>query len=476
AGVVGRLPPRFGLLVHLGDDAGPARQRPVRRAGPAAGPAPRHCPQAGHAAVPADRRGQGRRDRRGGPARGGVPGDLDEQARGPRQSRGARGRRDGQRGGIRGGTGELRAARHRDRRRPREGSRRPRGHRQPGRDRPAAAAPGLRVPGFGVRGGAAAGAGAAQAHQGARRAEGEAVSARKSKQGRREARAGMSFFPNPWRDLSKRDKKRAMKVMAEPVEVRPQRPPMRGWLGRGRGQSVYVQAPDEWRGTTVQVCGLWPFAIGTGTPMVGVPLGRHIHTGATLCCDPISWFQRAKLISNPSAFVLGKPGLGKSTLVRRMATGLAGYGVMPLVLGDLKPDYVDLIEAMGGQVITLGRGRGYLNVLDPGEATEAAARLRAAGYDRQAAPVLADAHGRRHTMVSALLTILRSAPPTDREETIIDRALKVLDERHEGVPVLGDLLRVIQEGPEEVRAVALDRGSDERYKQITEGLEASLIG
>src|SRR5690606_761849 len=131
---------------------------------------------------------------------------------------------------------------------------------------------------------------------------------------------------------------------------------------------------------------------------------------------------------------------------------------------------------MGGQVITLGRGRGYLNVLDPGEATEAAARLRAAGYDRQAAQVLADAHGRRHTMVSALLTILRSAPPTDREETIIDRALKVLDERHEGVPVLGDLLRVIQEGPEEVRAVALDRGSDERYKQITEGLEASLIG
>lgn len=302
------------------------------------------------------------------------------------------------------------------------------------------------------------------------------MSAKKSKQWRREARAGMSFFPNPWRDLSKRDKKRAMKVMAEPVEVRPQRPPMRGWLGRGRGQSVYVQAPDEWRGTTVQVCGLWPFAIGTGTPMVGVPLGRHIHTGATLCCDPISWFQRAKLISNPSAFVLGKPGLGKSTLVRRMATGLAGYGVMPLVLGDLKPDYVDLIEAMGGQVITLGRGRGYLNVLDPGEATEAAARLRAAGYDRQAAQVLADAHGRRHTMVSALLTILRSAPPTDREETIIDRALKVLDERHEGVPVLGDLLRVIQEGPEEVRAVALDRGSDERYKQITEGLEASLIG
>lgn len=258
--------------------------------------------------------------------------------------------------------------------------------------------------------------------------------------------------------------------------VRIPRPTSRGWSGRGAGASFYVQAPAEWRGTSVQVCGLWPFAIGTGTPMVGVPLGRHIHTGATVCCDPISWFQRAKLISNPSTFVLGKPGLGKSTLVRRMAVGLAGYGTIPLVLGDLRPDYVDLIQALGGQVITLGHGRGYLNVLDPGEATEAAARLRAAGHEKEAAAVIADAHGRRHTMVSALLTILRSTPPTDREETIIDRALKVLDERHDGIPVLGDLLRVIQEGPDEVRAVALDRGDDTRYRTITENLEASLIG
>lgn len=265
----------------------------------------------------------------------------------------------------------------------------------------------------------------------------------------------------------KPEKKRKPRIM---------RPPMRGWLGKGRGQSTYVQEAPEYRGTTVQVCGLWPFSVGTGTPMVGVPLGRHIITGATLCCDPISWFQRAKLIRNPSVFVLGLPGLGKSTLVRRMATGLAGYGVMPLVLGDLKPDYVDLIEAMDGQVITLGPGRGHLNVLDPGEATEAARRLREAGHHKAAGEVLADAHARRTNMVSALLTILRSTPPTDREESIIDRALKVLDERDAGIPVLGDLLAVIQEAHPEVRAVALDRGNDKRYKKITEDLEASLIG
>jgi hypothetical protein len=171
------------------------------------------------------------------------------------------------------------------------------------------------------------------------------------------------------------------------------RPMPRGWPGMGGGYSTYLQAPDEWRGTTVQVCGMWPFAAGTGSPMVGVPIGRNILSGATMCCDPISWFMRAKLISNPSVFVLGKPGLGKSTIIRRMALGLAGYGVMPLVLGDLKPDYKDLIEALGGQVIELGRGRGHLNVLDPGESRKADRQRAAGDPGRRARPSLDDGVG-----------------------------------------------------------------------------------
>jgi hypothetical protein len=115
----------------------------------------------------------------------------------------------------------------------------------------------------------------------------------------------------------------------------------------------------------------------------------------------------AKLISNPSCFVLGLPAYGKSTLIRRMTLGLAGYGVVPLILGDLKPDYVDLIQALGGQVTRLGRARGYLNVLDPGEATSAAARLT--GSARQ--ELIADARGRRHTMVWPRGAALRTAVP-----------------------------------------------------------------
>jgi hypothetical protein len=249
-------------------------------------------------------------------------------------------------------------------------------------------------------------------------------------------------------------------------------PGPRGWRGRGGGESLLVQAADEWRGTTVQVCGLWPFGTGTGTPMVGVPLGTSLISGATLCADPISWFQDAHLISNPSVFVLGKPGLGKSSLLRRMALGLSGFGTLPLILGDLKPDYVDLVEALGGQVIRLGRGRGYLNVLDPGEARAAADRLVGRARDE----VMADALARRHTMIATLITLARSAVPTDREESILDAALRALDRAHEGVPVLSDLVAVIEQAPEELRLVAMDRGDSDRYQDITEGLLVTLRG
>lgn len=109
--------------------------------------------------------------------------------------------------------------------------------------------------------------------------------------------------------------------------------------------------------------------------MTGVPLGQHLFTGATVCGDPLNWFTRARYISNPSLFMLGMPGLGKSTLVNRMLIGLAATGVVPLVLGDLKPDYADTVRALGGQVISIGRGRGGINVLDPGAMGAAAAKI-----------------------------------------------------------------------------------------------------
>lgn len=281
------------------------------------------------------------------------------------------------------------------------------------------------------------------------------------------------------------------------------RPGLRGWRGRGQGEAVYVTAADEWRGTSVQVCGLWPFVGGSGTPILGVPIGVHTDTGAPFGADPISWFMHG-MINNPSIFVLGLPHYGKSTLVRHIVLGLAGRSINPLILGDLKPDYVDLIEALGGQVISLGPGRGHLNVLDPGEATGAAVRLLASAEEHRAnanrtlndpngdqsaaAPLfaaaakaeklaeqlMADSHNRRLNMITALITIVRNAKPSAHEESLIDRALHILDERLDRVPLIGDLIEVIKDAPDELRAIALDRGDMSRYLDATDQLRQSL--
>ena len=136
-----------------------------------------------------------------------------------------------------------------------------------------------------------------------------------------------------------------------------------------------------------------------------------------------------------------------------------GSACCPLVLGDLKPDYVDLIEALDGQVIRLGRGRGYLNVLDMTLARRAAERLGDGEHAKLKRELLADAVGRRHTMVSALISIQRGQPPDDREDSTLAAALRVLDERFAGTPVLSDLLEVIESAPDPVRLAAFDRGS-----------------
>nr|WP_237519368.1 ATP/GTP-binding protein [Streptomyces sp. HUCO-GS316] len=229
-----------------------------------------------------------------------------------------------------------------------------------------------------------------------------------------------------------------------------------------------------WRATTVQACGMWPFAAGSGSPMTGVPLGQHLFTGATVCGDPLNWFTRARYISNPSLFMLGMPGLGKSTLVNRMLIGLSATGVVPLVLGDLKPDYADTVRALGGQVISIGRGRGGINVLDPGAMGAAAARIGG-----EAGEVLkAETHGRVLNMVAALVTIVRGRPMDDHEQSVLSAVLHHIRERtpQGRAALLPDLLRVLTEGPDRVRAVTLDRGDDTRYRDAVDPLHRSLLG
>lgn len=248
------------------------------------------------------------------------------------------------------------------------------------------------------------------------------------------------------------------------------RPGARGWNRPGGGQVTYIEPAPEFRGTSVQVCALWPFAAGSGTPVVGVPLGRHLITSSTVCADPITWFLN-NLILNPSAFVLGRPGLGKSTLVRRMITVLSAWGITPMILSDLKPDYVDLVDALGGVVIRVGRGLGNVNPLDPGTLAQILGRLP----EDMRRKVMADVRGVQINTLTGLLELVRGRQLEDHEVTLLSTALRLLDERGTTVPLICDVQALVEAAPPQLRQVAQDRGDLSRYQDRTEKLVSALI-
>jgi len=227
-------------------------------------------------------------------------------------------------------------------------------------------------------------------------------------------------------------------------------PPPWGWKIPGAGRAAHVAAAPEYQGTTTQVCGLFPFTAGSGTPAIGTPVGRHQLFGEVVCLDPLAWL-RAGLVTNPGEFVLGQPGVGKSTLVKRQLTGAVAAGTRVLVLGDTKPDYSMLVEHLGGQVIRVGRGMDRINPLDSGPL--GAALRQMSGPDAQA--LLWEVRSRRLSLLMALCTLIRGAPITNAEEVILGRAIDLLDDRLTSAqPAVTDVLAVIEQGPDTLRAAA----------------------
>lgn len=140
----------------------------------------------------------------------------------------------------------------------------------------------------------------------------------------------------------------------------------RGFHGPGGGRMSTLMPPVEYRGTNVQIAGLFPWIVGASAPMLGTPLGPHLATGAPVCFDPLS-AKEAKAISAPACMIIALNGFGKSTLLRRIALGDIAAGVRVLWPGDVKPDGRKLTEAVDGQVTEVGYGGiGRINLLDPG--------------------------------------------------------------------------------------------------------------
>ncbi|OZM75362.1 hypothetical protein CFP66_46860, partial [Pseudonocardia sp. MH-G8] len=180
-----------------------------------------------------------------------------------------------------------------------------------------------------------------------------------------------------------------------------------GWALRGGGRAAHVEAGTAFAGTTSQLCGLFPFAVSAGADVRGVPLGRHLHTAEPIGLDPAHWL-RTGLVSNTGVWVQGQPGIGKSSITKRMLTGLVGFGMRAVVPGDVKGEYTPLVAALGGTVFRIGRGLHSLNPLDAGPLRAELDGAIGTERTRLAETIRA----RRLSLVEALITIVRRADVT----------------------------------------------------------------
>lgn len=267
-----------------------------------------------------------------------------------------------------------------------------------------------------------------------------------------------------------------------------QRPGRSGYRGRGRGTARVVSGPQEWQTTTNLGCGFNPTVVGAPAPVIGTPIGRHLATAADVCCDTFAWF-REGIIATPSAFVLGLPGLGKSTLIRKILIGHIAQGHVSIVAGDVKGEYAAYTRAMGGQVIKLGHGYGSLNPLDVGALGHILPilennreKLEREGHSELIHRVKEQVHGRQLSLVTALVGLARAGNGTltgveDFETMLIAVALRELYQRPDTdwahPPVLRDLIRQIEEGSETLKEKAR-ADTEEEWKQRVDPLLMSL--
>ncbi|MFC5952148.1 hypothetical protein ACFQH9_28170 [Pseudonocardia lutea] len=152
----------------------------------------------------------------------------------------------------------------------------------------------------------------------------------------------------------------------------------------------------------------------------------------------------------------GQPGIGKSSLTKRLLVGLVGFGMTAVVPGDVKGEYSELIAALGGAVWEVGRGAHSLNPLDAGPLAAALDTVKGAERERLAETIRA----RRLSLLEALTTIVRRAEITVTERRLLGAALDlVVGVRETSQPLIPDVLHVLSTAADDL--VAITAASDE---------------
>lgn len=99
----------------------------------------------------------------------------------------------------------------------------------------------------------------------------------------------------------------------------------------------------------------YPFISGPDLGAFGPPVGTNLDGGGTFCVDPWELY-RANLISGMSMLLFGTVGTGKSTLAKCWCTRLVQFGKKLAVASDLKGEWTEVVQQLGGVVIQIGTG------------------------------------------------------------------------------------------------------------------------
>jgi len=230
-----------------------------------------------------------------------------------------------------------------------------------------------------------------------------------------------------------------------------------GWAMPGGGRAPHVEGGALYAGTSSQLCGLFPFAVSSGTTVRGVPIGRHLLTAEPVGLDPAEWLRQG-LVSNTGVWVQGQPGIGKSAIIKRMITGLVAFGDAAVVPGDVKGEYSHLVEALGGAVYRVGRGLHALNPLDAGPLRDELAAAVGTAREQLAETVRV----RRLSLLEALVSIVRRGDVDVTERRLLGCALDAAVKAGEYAanpeqPLVPDVLRALSEGSEELRSIVASR-------------------
>lgn len=245
--------------------------------------------------------------------------------------------------------------------------------------------------------------------------------------------------------------------------------PRRGWPQAAAGRAAHVESGHVYLGSTRQFAGLYPWMQAAGLPVTGVPLGPDLLTGEMQCIDPAGWV--GTLTTNPGVWIQGQPGVGKSAIAKRLILGYASYGYQVLCPGDVKGEYTQLVQDLGGQVVRVGRGMDRINPLDAGPL---GARLHTLP-DADRVRLRAEINGRRAEFLHGLLAGPHGLGrrPTAPEISALSQALRLATARTQDDPVIPDLIALLRDPPVEIfeHLMVEDRAE---YVRLTREVIAAL--